>query len=373
MQGLAQGAYSTSQVRAALHAVSRRIGFRYELLTSGNVHKAELTGIAAASIANNAFADIKRTARFRIRDGTDSIAFGSDRIKPFIRLRMSSGDILEWPQGVFLLSSPTRVADEQGTVFRDVEAYDQLQVLRDDKFTDRHTVAAGANYISGASAVKAILDGAGITLQNLTATAKTLPTAKEWPPGTPKLQAINELLDAINYRSLWFDESGKAVAQPYVSPSVAAIEYTYEADKESVIHREVSETLDLFDVPNQWVLVVSEPDRDPLRSVYTNSVVSSPTSTVSRGRTITEYREGVEAPDQATLDALASRVAFEASQVYQAVAFDTAIMPHHSDSDVLEFIFSPLGVSAKFSELSWEMDLSIGGRMRHTIRRVVSV
>lgn len=371
MQGLGQGSYTEAQVVAQLHGV-RRLGFRYELLDGSNVHKADLAGVVGGRVANNTFADIKRTAQFRLRDGLDDIDFAVDRIKPYVRLRMPAGDVIEWAQGVFLLSSPSRATDAHGAVFRDIEAYDQLQVLRDDKFADRHTIAAGVNYITGANAVKPILDSAGITLQNLTATDKTLPTAKEWPPGTSKLTAINELLDAINYYSLSFDERGRAVARPYVSPAVAATEYAYVADQRSVIYRGVEERLDLFEVPNRWVLVVSEPDRDPLRSVYTNSNADSPTSTVARGRTIVDFRE-VEAADQLSLDAMASRVAFEASQVYESIQFETGIMPHHSDANVLGFTFDGLGIDGKFSETSWEMDLQIGARMTHSVRRVVSV
>lgn len=371
MQSLAQGGFTEAQVIAALHAPGRRLRFRYELLDGNNNVKAEtMKGVKAGWVSNNALADIKRIARFTLRDGADSINWLSDRIRPYVGLRMQGNIYLEWPQGVFLLSTTTRSTDREGAVWRDVEAYDQLVIVRDDRVSSRYTVAAAVNYIA---AVKTLLDSAGIVLQNLTPTDKTLPTALDWPPGTSKLEIINTLLGAINYRSLWFDEQGRAVAEPYVSPATAPVEYTYRDDDNSVIYRELLESLDLFDVPNQWVLVVSEPDRAPLRAVYTNTNPNSPTSTVSRGRTISHYEEYVDAVDQVTLNAKASRLAFEASQVYQAVELETGVMPHHSDSDVLAFSFRPLGVTATFSEVSWELPLQIGGRMRHRIRRVVNV
>lgn len=369
MQILSRNGYTSDQVKRALHAPSRALTFRYDLLGSDNKFKRTLDNVLSASVSYNSLADIKRTGRFTLRDD-GAINFLSDRIKPWARLRMPDGGWAEFALGVFVLSTPPRKVDSAGVVTREVEAYDQLQVLKDDKVSDRYTITAGTNYIS---AVKTLLDGAGVSSQNLTQTAKTLPADRDWPPGTDKLKVINGLLGAINYRSLFFDEDGQAIAQPYVSPQNRASEYTYRDDQDSVIFPDVEQALDLFAIPNQWVLVVSEADRPPLRSVYTNSNANSPTSTASRGRTIVDYRELQEAADQASLDAKAQRLAFEASQVYETVNFETALMPIHSDSDVYTLEFTALGLSAKYSEHSWSMDLMAGGKHKHQIRRVVSI
>ncbi|GAB6171987.1 hypothetical protein JCM15765_14650 [Paradesulfitobacterium aromaticivorans] len=369
MQSLDRNGYTADQVKKALHSSSRVMAFHYDLLDSQNTLKRQLDNVLAASVANNTFADIKRTARFTVRDD-GSINFLSDRIKPWARLRMPDGGCAEWPLGVFILSTPPRKTDSAGVVTREVEAYDLLQVLVYDKVEDRYVITAGTNYIA---AVKAVLDTAGLTAQNLTATDKTLPADRDWPPGTTKLNIVNDLLGAVNYRSLSFDENGLAVAQTYVSPQVRASEYTYKDDDESVIFPEVEQGLDLFAVPNKWVLVVSEPDRDPMMSSYINTNPDSPTSTVNRSRTIVDYQEMMEAADQASLDAKVQRLAFEASQVYEQVDFGTAIMPFHSDGDVLTLEFTALGISAKYSETAWSFELEAGARMKHTIRRVILI
>jgi len=369
MQSLARNGYTTDQVKKALHASNRTMSFRYELLDKQNQFKKHLDNVLSASVANNALAQINRTATFSLRED-GSINYLSDRIKPYARLKMSDGGWVEWPLGVFVLSTPPRKTDISGIVIREVEAYDLLQVVLDDKVDDRYTVTSGTNYIT---AVKTLLDSAGLTGHNLTATSKTLPADRDWQPGTTKLEIINDLLRAINYRSLFMDENGGAVAQTYVSPSDRASEYTYKDDHDSVIFPEVEHSLDLFEVANKWVLVVTEPDREPLVSTYTNTSSNSPTSTVNRGRTIVDYREYQEAADQSSLDARAKRIAFEASQVYEHVDFETAIMPMHSDSDIYTLEFSKLGISAKYSEHTWSFDLKTGARMKHRIRRVISI
>ena len=369
MQSLARNDYTAQQVEDVLHSANVQQAFRYELLDSQNKFKRQLDNVLTASVANNALVDIKRTARFTLtEDG--NIDFLSDRIKPWTKIKMPDGGFAEFPMGVFLLTTPPRKANSVGIITREVEAYDQTQILLDDKVDDRYTVPAGTNYIA---AIKDILDSAGITGQNLTPTDKVLPTDRDWDPGTTKLQIINDLLGAINYGSLYFDENGFAVAQPYVSPAIRASEYTYRDDDQSVMFPDVEQSLDLWNVPNKWVLSVSEADRAPLRSVYTNSNPDSPTSTVGRGRTIMADPIAVDAVDQTTLDAMVARRAYEASQVYEKVSFGTGIMPMHSNADVLTLEFTGLGISAKYAETSWEFELKAGARMKHEIRRVISI
>lgn len=369
MMDLARNGYSADEVRAALLASARHIRFRYELLDSAGSFKANLVGVLACSVANNALADVKRTAHLVLRDGADDIDYLSDRVKPVVRLRMPDGGYAEFPQGVFLLTSPRRAVDAADVVTREVEAYDQLIVLAEDKVTDRYIVAAGTNVID---ALRQVLQGAGITEHNLTPTAKVLPADLEWEPGTAKLRVVNDLLAIINYRSLYFDETGRAVGKPYVSPQTAPSEFTYSDDSDSVSLPAMDQTLDLFNISNTWVVVVSEPDRPPLSSTFTNDDPDSPTSTVSRGRTIVDFRT-VEAVDQATLDAKAQRLAFEASQIYEILELQTGIMPMHSDADVVTIERSALGISARYSEHTWEMELKAGQPMKHRVRRVVQV
>jgi hypothetical protein len=347
----------------------RRFSFRYELLSSANVLLGDLDNVLDATIEMDWLADIKRKARFTVRDD-GVIDYLSDRIKPWARLHLppyGDDDFVEWPLGVFLLSTPSRSSDASDAVIRQVDGYDGLQVFIDDLVTDRYTVAAGTAYTA---AVSTLL---GSIAKNVAASSSTLPVAKEWDPGTSKLKIINELLGAINYQSLSFDEDGVAIVRAYTAPSVRASEYTYADNSRSVMLPEVEQTFDLFSVPNRWVLVVSDPDRAALSSTYTNTDPSSPTSTVRRQRTIVDFRTEQDAADQTALDAKAARLAFEASQVFEAIDFETGLMPIHSGNDVYAITYSTLAVNAKYSEQSWSMPLKAGATMRHRARRVVTV
>jgi hypothetical protein len=347
----------------------RRFSFRYELLDAGNVYIQDLDNVTACTIDQNWLADIKRVARFSITE-TGVIDFLSDRIKPYIRTWIppyGAKDYVEHPQGVFLLSSPNRNSDAQDRVTRSVDAYDGLQVFTDDKVSTRYTVAAGTVVTT---AISTIL---GSIPKNIAPSTKTLSAAKEWEPGTSKLKIINELLDFLNYESLSFDEDGNAVVRAYRDPTTRAEEFTYGYGADGLVIPNVDQELDLFDIPNAFTLVVSDPDKAAMTSTYINSSPSSPTSTVRRQRTITDYRLEEDAADQATLDAKVARIAFEASQVYEAVDFGTALMPMHSGNDVYRLVYPSLAVNTKYTEQTWSLELKSGAVMKHRARRVVSV
>lgn len=369
MLPLARNGYTASQVDAALHAPVREIHFRYDLLDDTNTFKKTLTTVTGGSVDYDTTQQIKRTAQFTLQDD-GSINYLSDRIKPWARLLMPDGGFAEFPLGVFLLSTPPRQADDALVVTRQIDGYDQLQVLVDDKVTDRYTVDAGTKYTD---AIKSVLQSAGFTDMNITDDPRTLPAALDWKIGTDKLTIVDDLGSPINYRELWIDENGVPIGQPYMTPDQRTPEYTYQDDSNSVTFPQVQQSLDLFNVPNKWVCVVTETDRAVITSTYINSNADSPTSTVNRGRTIVKYVTVSNAPDQISNDTYAQNLAYQDSQIYEQVTLPTAIMPFHSDRDVFTVKFSALGISDKFEETAWSFPLQAGGQMSHTVQKTVSI
>ena len=295
------------------------------------------------------------------------IDYLSDRIQPFFEIQMYDGNWVSYPLGVFLLSSPKRT-DDNDTIYREIEAYDGLIILDEDRFTSRYFIASGVKYTD---AVDSILRSAGITNINIEDKSDTLTTAREFKTGTSKLEAVNELLQAINYTSIWVDANGYFRAGPYVSPADRSAEYEYVDDELSITYNGMEEELDLFEVANSWVLVESNPEKTPKVATRVNNDPDNPISTVNLGRTIVDYREIEDVSSQTSLDALADRVKFEASQVFGKVKFKTAIVPFHEYMDVIRVRYGPLGIDDKFSETDWSITLEAGGEMTHEARKVV--
>lgn len=367
--------HSPAEILDALRGTtgSRRWSFRYDLLDRDGALVGPLNNVLSCTITQNWLADIKRTARIRLREA-GGIDYLSDQIQPWIRLHLppyGPADWVEWPQGVFLLSTPKRSVNSSGLITREIEAYDLLQVYADDKVASRYTVDASTAYMTVIQSLLGPMPQR--PAPSIPPLATGLPVAKEWEPGTSKLKIINDLLGAVNHESLSFNEYGGAVIRPYVNPADRAPEFTYASDQYGLIVPDLDQELDLFTVPNRWVLVFSEPEVPPLVATYTNSNPASPTSTVRRGRTITDFRTEQEAADLATLQAKAARLAFEASQIFEAIEFETAMMPFHSGNDVYNIIYDRMVINAKYAEQSWELELRAGATMKHRARRVVSV
>lgn len=276
-----------------------------------------------------------------------------------------------WPLGVFLPESPERQASS-GVITREVEAYDQLKVLHDHIGEARFVALQGSRFTS---VVAAVLADAGIADFVIEPSDAVLPINRDWEPGTNKLHIINDLLGAMNYRSLYFDSYGVARCEKYFTPEETGEQHVYFDDEQSIyVGDEVTHNMDLFNIANKWVLWVSELETE-LFSVYENVSPNSPTSTFNRKRVITDFRrEDPAVPDQASLDALARRYAQEASQVLEIIEVDTRLMPNHSDRDVIRFRSSQLGVpSSLFAEHEWSMELVAGAKMRHRLRKIVIV
>lgn len=375
MLNLARNGYTVQDVADALNAVhgARTLQFRYELLSSSNVHKKNLTTVLQGSISYDSTATLQRTAKFTIMDDP-AILWPQDRIKPWIRVLMPDGGFAEFPAGIFLLSTPDQTVNATGGyVSRTVAGYDQLQVLTDWKTADRYAIAAGVAYTT---AMTTLLTAAGFTgaSLNITPSASTLPVVQEWSAGTSYLTMLNFLAGTIAYDPIWFNADGIAQLAPTILPTVQASLWSYSDGVNSTLIPGLTRNYDLFAVPNVFVLVVSDPARaSALRSVYTNSNPSSPTSTVSRGRSITSYDDKQTAPNQTTLDTLAAQAAFKASQVYETLAFSTLIMPQHEYLDVITVAQGELGISALYQETGWSYTLAAGSTMTHKVKRIVPV
>lgn len=356
-------------IKKTLHN-NRKVKFRYDLLNYNDVKIGELTPVPGGSLGLNSLAQIKRTGSFTFKENEfNDIDWLNDRVQPFFMLNTGK-EWMEWPLGIFLISSPNRKVGNSN-IYRDVECYDASLILLEDKFDTRYRILANTNYVE---AITQIINGAGIWKTNIPAMAGNVKTDKEFEIGTSRLDAVNELLGEINYTSIWVDETGYFVSSPYVLPTNRVIEYEYRNNEMSVILADTAtEEIDLFSVANKWVIVASNPETEPMVSRYTNDNASSPTSTINRKRNIVDYREVDDMLDQATLNDYTQRIAYETSQVYGKFIFDTAVMPQHTYMDCLYCEHDKLGVSNKYIETGWEMELAAGGKMRHNARRVINI
>lgn len=412
MKDFSTNEFSHKEIYKALNGRNgtRQIKFRYDLIRNG-VAIGHLP-IIEASVQYNKENSIRRTARFSLREDK-RINWLTDRIKPYMMLRMADGvrqsskpvetwgdiSIYTWeaakeflwgdfssgaaqtssryerwaqfPLGVYIPSTPSRHFDISADY--EVEAYDISVVLREDCVTDRAYFAAGTRYLD---AVQALLVSAGIVQVMVTESAAVMAVDHEYEIGTSKLDIINQLLLEINYNTFMVNADGIGILSPYEEPSESKITIEYLQNQLSVIKPESDTELDLYNVPNVFVGIVSNPDYSKnnmkfeyFRCEYVNDNPASALSTIQRGRRIVAVLKPNDIATQEDLEKYVRRQAFQASQVYETVQISTALMPVHGENETLS-IRHP-DINGVYEEVGWEMELTAGGQMSHTARRLM--
>lgn len=374
--------YTPAQVRAALTTFPRVWDFRYERVLKNGVVTFTPELVAECSVTNNDLAtEVKRTCTVAL-SASSTFDYLQHSLRPWARLRMPDGGYYEWPMGTFLLTTPNRTPDSGSLV--KVQGYDYLLRLSEMKTSGRLATAAKPGTPTYIGAIQSMLSDAGFTTSNILSNATVLPTDSaaggatvfEWEPGTSYLRMINDLLSGIGYRSLFMDPYGVPTSYPEsATPETLSPLWQYGRDATGLtVDNSTEVALDVWNLPNQWVGSISEPDQAALLYVKTNDYPSSPYSTVSRGRTITYFLTAEEIgkpPDLVTLQGIVDRYAAQTSQQFEQVTFTTGMMPFHGSGDVID-VDSGKGYR-RYVETEWEVELKADGTMKHSARRVIDL
>lgn len=379
--------YSAADQLTALQASQRTWRFRYELYDGWYEFKGPVV-VEKCNVEYNALATgPNRTAKFRIPAAeAANIDFYGDQIKAYAELLMPDGGYATFSVGTFdVTTSGRRWINKIAKGGNTVQATESVEVVGYDGLVRLQQASSHLRYASSVGEffteeMKGPLSSVRLGIQgyNITPSTVTEATQLEWEVGTSYLTIVNNLCEQINYDPIHLNGQGIATTGPYTPPELASVAYTYLVDRKSVIIPGIDVELDLFDIPNVFVAMVSEPDRPPLRSMYTNDDPNSPFSVGNRGREIVKIidpaldssrGEITSAATQAILDEKVTRAAQEATQQFEVCEFTTGLMPFHDHADVLMIDYG--AGDLRYRETAWSMDLVAGGQMKHSMRRVV--
>lgn len=294
--------------------------------------------------------------------GEPQINFGSDRVQ-IHRHVIGQEDPLSL--GVYLIEAPVLGMDDENEVTETtITLLDKLAILDQDEVTETYGVPGGSVITDR---IEDLIESATTSEHSIEPSDKVMPQSRTWPPGTPKLEIINDLLDSLNYFSLSVDRNGVFQASPYVSPDARAVRetFTYGAHSQHLPTWRLSQ--DWFGIPNQIVLRTrGTEEEEGLTAVWQNTDPDSPYSIPSRGRVIS-LTEDVDAVDQATLDALAVRRGRDVSSRV------TNIEVSHAIKDVWPNDLVRLQTPAYdgiATVQKWSLSLSVGAQMQAGWREV---
>lgn len=273
------------------------------------------------------------------------------RLRPWVRVNDQS-----WPLGVYLTSSPSLKNSATGQAWQ-VGGLDKTVILDEWKSDESFVVNAGVAVVPK---VIDLINSVGETRITATDSTKVTKYSHTWKPGTSMLEIINDLLKSIGYDEVWADGFGFYRLQPYVDPWNRSIVRTFEAGSASIHSPNWSRDQDIASVPNKVVAVTTGTGPEPgMIATATNTRDDSPYSYQNRGgRWVVKHYEGVEAVDQASLNALAERYLWGSSTPSANLKVSHAVVPIDA-GDVVRFISTDINVRATVSE--FKVPLKVGG------------
>ena len=359
---------SPARVTAALTGPSVRLTYRFEKRSLANGYIADVTEyITGGQLDGNNDRAVFATARFSIlpESGINTLA---DHIAPICRLLVDGSYWYEDQVGLFALNASDK-SYSPGLETWDVGANDLTIHLMERTLTAAHTVASGANYVSGTGGIRAVIDLAGLR-HAIPATTLTLPADRTWPIGTPLLTVVNDLLHACNMYSCWATRDGTIISRTTDTLATRTPDAAYSGT--DFVLSPIREQAEVTRFANQVVVISEDANSGLISSTATNSDPDSPTSTVTLGRTITKViRRSVAG--QTAADAIAASELQEASSLYRRATLSLQPDPRRWAHEVLSLEVDGVLASENWWVRSWQLPLKSGSRMSMTVAKVEKV
>lgn len=296
----------------------------------------------------------------------------TDEIKPILII-----DGVEKPLGVMM---PEKVTpkENRGKKVLEIQALDRAWRVRDTKVEGSIYLSAGTNYLE---AVENLLTASGISSIIKTPNTATLTEDREdWKTGDSYLAIINALLKEINYKELWFNTSGVAILEPVSVPTADNIQHVFVKKKpdrrnakeiEAIrLYPGITRETDLYETPNVFICICSNPDKDaPMKATAENTNPQSPLSIARRGRRIVRVVNVDNIANQTELQAYANKLMYDSMTTGETIHLETMLQQGFGVEDVTALIDDETqGICV---EKEWTMHLTPGGKMQHTLEKVV--
>jgi hypothetical protein len=352
--------------------------YRFDLLDPDEKLIGTLDGVRhGGSITWDAYASVKGGGSITVRDLSQGVDWLNVRIRIVVERRLggTSVEVVEHPIGVFLPSAPVEQWDSFGREWT-VELADKLAILDQDVVVAdgkpvSYSVPAGANIVD---TIKDLITDAGESVAAIEPDATALNKGLIWEAGTTRLRIINDLLNAGNFFSLWCDGAGQYRVVPYVPPRQRAPVFNnptpFSYGNDSFMSPKWSRDRDIYKVPNRYVVVgQGDGEAEALTAVATNTNPDSPFSYANRGnRWITASETGVEAVDQAALDAYARRQLSAATSVTASVEVEHLFFPQMLVNSLVRFVNPDAGLDIWCAVIKTSIELDPIKLCKSTLR-----
>ena len=353
-----------------LEAQSLLVAVKVELLDENEVFKQDVTEdieVEGSSISHGIYQTIHGTMTIVTSRKYD---WGRDRLRVSMTVTDHLGNSAEFQLGIWLMRTPESSPGKPYTV----QCYDKTHLLNKVMPATFYGLFEEL-YVD---VLATLLEGSGESniLIDPTSTAQ-FPTGRAWliTEELTRLAIAGDITTAINYRSVYVDRQGFYRADPYVLPSAIAPSWEFDTGSLTTTMGEDRTSIeDIFDVPNTWVFIQSDPLYDlPFEGTGMYTVVNQsdgPTSIDQRGGEITVRRVELDVASQDELVAQGDAIALADRQTAAEVKCKVAPNPSFWHYDAVLVTDAGLGFNAKkFLVTEWTLPLD-GTDMDLTLREV---
>lgn len=264
--------------------------------------------------------------------------------------------------GTFFISTPTSTYDDNSQSI-ECTGYSTLWRISNHAPSTKYYVALGTNCVAE---IKRILTQLGYAF-SIPDYAGTTSTNREWDIGTPYLDIINDLLDVVNYTSLYVDVMGVYIAEPYILPQDRIVDIELnEKDIDNILEPLQVNELDIFNVPNKFIRYCASDPSIALQAVYENTdgVTGTYNTWVN-----TDVKEVKDVADYDTLYQLCKRDCADAISIYNKVQIniDIQMLPTYMPTVQLKHYKA----QGKYTCTSFTISLEVGGIQQMNLRKSV--
>lgn len=344
---------------------NRNTRFYLDILDANDAPLARLDGVTDGKLDWVANAMIKGGGTLTVVDVNQTINWLTARIKPVMLVE----GLPPQPLGVYLPSeAPESWASGRSWA---VKLLDKTTILDQDTVVETYSLPAGT---VATTAVVSLITSAGISNHAVTPSVKVLDGDLVWSPGTGKLRIINDILDAINYFSLYSNFDGQMVAEPYVVPAQRPLMYEFYDGPDSIYEPAFGRDIDIWSIPNRVTLIgVGGGTTAALTSTANNNDPRSPYSIANRGRVIGRTETGVEAADQSVLDSIARTRLIELTSPTAGVEISHAPVPGLAINQATAFRRHIAGIDGRHVVSKTAITLKGTALAVSTLREVVDI
>lgn len=336
------------------------------------------------SIQSDSGATIHRTCTLNL-DAASPLVLGVDLVQPYVTLSNPDTDeSATFNLGVYTLASPTYDNSKVPSVLQ-VTGYDLLYYI-DTEIGDTVQVAAGTNPITAALAYIIAAFPDAVTISTPTTSVLSSPMTFIFDSSnssTTYLSVVNALLAAAGYRGLWVDWDGVFRLEPYAAPGTRDAEWIFDLGSDTnVVAESRTSDMDLFDVPNTWLFVMTDLQVAPVEGIsqftYIDDSPRNPGSVASRGRTV-RSTTFIQAADYNALVALGMRTVSADLTPAEHFTVSTSPFPLAWHYDRIDYrdpnlaLVPPVYESARqVQALSWDLPLDGQSDMTWTWQTVLT-